>query len=384
MKAVKIIILSCLMTGIFQTAIPQQIKSYNGPFKEGTATYQYYDDNYERVYQGSFTYTSEYLNITGQYNKNVKVGKWSFTKRTNPLYENLKETLVGEYNNGKMNGLWTLKRTDLKTNKILINSSAFFKEGYLTSEFKYYNSRITLNPYGQNSDISLTGKFNNNGNFDSIWVTNYKINEIPFENIKKLKDGILYFNLTRNLSTGEIIEKYDDPIGEDILDNTFDYSLTHNPDNLYSRVFEVWVKIKKIETYESEDLNIYHSFSTNYNLTDIVLDNFQNKKISEFNSIISKADSAYNDKKYDDAIILYRKALTIYGSDYANSQLEKLNHYIQTKAAKEDREKSMKTKEHNDSVYRESAVYKDQLKMQKEAEENRGPKYKRIINVLKK
>ena len=141
MKAVKIIILSCLMTGIFQTAIPQQIKSYNGPFKEGTATYQYYDDNYERVYQGSFTYTSEYLNITGQYNKNVKVGKWSFTKRTNPLYENLKETLVGEYNNGKMNGLWTLKRTDLKTNKILINSSAFFKEGYLTSEFKYYNSK---------------------------------------------------------------------------------------------------------------------------------------------------------------------------------------------------------------------------------------------------
>lgn len=287
MKPIKITFALIILIGIFQNIFSQQLKTYQGPYKEGTVTYQYYDNpNYEREYQGTFKYTAKYITISGQYINNKRVGPWTTIKVTDPIYENIKEIVTGKYINGNMDGLWTLKRTDLKTNKILINSSVHFKDGYLIDEFKYSNSKFSSDEYGKKTDLSLIGKFNDKGNFDSTWVLNYKINEIPFEDIKKLKDGFLYYNLIRNLSTGEIIEKYDDPntpkrfyLMENgyVYANKFIYSLTSNPDNIYSQVLELWIKIKTPDIFESEDLNIFHEYSQNPELSNILKYGFFNE-----------------------------------------------------------------------------------------------------------
>ena len=145
MKTLKVVLVIIFLSGVFQNAFSQQIKTYEGTYEKGNAVYQYFEnENYERILQGNFKYTAKYLTVTGQYDKNIKVGQWTITKGTNLLYENIKEIVTGKYINGKMNGLWTLKRTDLKTNKILINSLAHFKDDYLIDGFKYYNSKFDL------------------------------------------------------------------------------------------------------------------------------------------------------------------------------------------------------------------------------------------------
>jgi hypothetical protein len=393
MKTLKIIFVLIFFIGIFQNIFSQQIKIYNGPYKDGTATYQYYEnEKYDRIYQGSFKYSSKVGTTLGQYDKNIKVGQWTITKETNPLYENIREVVTGKYINGNMDGLWTLERIDLKTHKILINSSVHFKDGYLIDELKYSNSQFSSDEYGRKTDLSLIGNFNNKGNFDSTWVLTYKINEIPFEDIKKLKDGFLYFNLVRNLSTGEIIEKYDDPNVPMkfylmkhgyVYANKFTYYLTSNPNNIYSQVLELWIKVKTFDTYESEDLNIFHEYSHNPDLSNILKCGYfdKNDLIDErtipnqlrFNSIVSKADSAFNSKQYLDTSNLYNEALRIplVNTSYADSQLikiEKINKKID-----EEREKN-NHKELKD----------DQMKTQKEAEESRGSNYQKILKILKK
>jgi hypothetical protein len=344
MKTLKVVLVIIFLSGVFQNAFSQQIKTYEGTYEKGNAVYQYFEnENYERILQGNFKYTSKYVTVTGQYDKNIKVGQWTITKGTNLLYENIKEIVTGKYINGKMNGLWTLKRTDLKTNKILINSLAHFKDDYLIDGFKYYNSKFDLNNAGQKSELSLTGKFNDKGSFDSTWVISYKINEIPFEDIKKFKDGLLYFNLVRNLSTGEISEKYDNSVTPMrfytmkhgyVYTNKYVHSLGYNSGNLYSRVLEVWTKIRTFKTYESEDLNTYHSFSVNLDLSSILTgsaydssDFIDDRTIPNqlrFNSIILKADSAFKIKKYMDATDFYNDALRIKYSSYADSMIKEI------------------------------------------------------------
>jgi hypothetical protein len=410
MKLLKITFVLVFFIGFFQNVFSQQIKTYQGPYKNGTAVYQYYDgNNYDRIYQGSFKYTSEYVSITGQYKNNEKIGLWTITKVEKGFIDKkilIKEIVTGKYINNKMNGLWTLRTNNLETKKVIINSEVYFKEGYLIDLFKYYNSNFTLDASGNHSELSLVGKFDHDCNFDSTWVAKYTLNGIPFEEIRKFQSGLLYFYLTRNISTGESDKKYDNPLtpmkfyvtkgtSSAVYSTKFIYFLQYHPDNIYSKVFEIWKQIKTPDSYEFEEYFPYIKDTGSDILLNVLAgsdyrdpNDFRDERSItsqlNFNSIILKADSAFNNKKYDDAIILYRNALYLGDSPHADSQLKKLMEISRIESEKKDREDNKKFQEHRDSVNRESAVYKDQLKTQKESEKDSVPKYKRIINVFKK
>jgi hypothetical protein len=54
----KKIILILISTLFFFDSFPQELKTYSGVFKNGTAVYQYYENNdLNRIYQGKFNYT---------------------------------------------------------------------------------------------------------------------------------------------------------------------------------------------------------------------------------------------------------------------------------------------------------------------------------------
>jgi len=69
----------CLFANLLQA---QTIKTYSGPYENGKATYQYYEDNNgERIYNGPFTYKSidGTIRITGTYKNGKRNGSWLCT-----------------------------------------------------------------------------------------------------------------------------------------------------------------------------------------------------------------------------------------------------------------------------------------------------------------
>lgn len=240
MKTLKVVLVIIFLMGVFQNAFSQQIKTYQGKYEGGNAVYQYFDDeNYERIKQGNFKYTAESVTVIGKYDKNQRVGRWSINKTPkemtmfNQVIGGYNEIVTGNYINGDMDGLWTLKRINVKTKKTVINSQVYFKEGYLVNSFKYYNAKFPWR--NSETELSLIGNFDSKSNFDSTWVASYTEDKIPFEDIRKFKDGSLYFQLLRNLSTGEIIKEY------------------YDSDEIYSSVFEEWERIKTPNSYDFEN-----------------------------------------------------------------------------------------------------------------------------------
>jgi hypothetical protein len=252
-----------VLLSFFQYSFSQQLKTYQGAYKEGTATYQYYENkNYERIFQGSFKYISDYVIVIGNYDNNKRVGRWTITK-TLPdgdyfliHLKGYKEVVTGNYINGDMDGLWSLKQIDEKTKKTIKNSQVYFKKGYLINTFKYY-TEFGFNDY-ETINLSMNGKYDNKGNFDSTWVVNYKKNGIPFEDIRKFNNGILYFHIIRNLSDGEITKDIHDNL--ESLERFGDY-LNDNFVELYSSIFDNWRRIKTPNSYDFENPVIHERSS---------------------------------------------------------------------------------------------------------------------------
>jgi len=183
-----------LISLLFLNIIPlysQPVKTYSGSFKNGTATYQYYEnDNYERIYDGSFIYKAKSwgvnLQINGKYSKGEKIGLWNYT-----IGEFSK---TGKYVEGKLSGKWIEKNN--VNNKV--KTFASFINGRFAGEFSY-NYKNTV----------ISGKFNEIGVFDGVWTIKFSSFEENYEDIRKYNNGVLYWSLLRNSETGEIKDKYD-------------------------------------------------------------------------------------------------------------------------------------------------------------------------------
>lgn len=244
-----------------QTLLSQKNVLYKGPFMDGTAEYQYYEDeNYNRIYQGPFKYVTEHIKITGQYQKNQRVGMWTIIKTVLPPEDNFKETIVGNYKSDDLDGEWKLERIELKTKKIIFSTTAIFHEGQITNTFKYQNEDFDH----EINSFKVQGQFSNKGKLDSTWIIRYNKDGIPYEDIRKFKEGMIIFQLFRNLSTGEIIEKYENSGLPKVFyidegKTTMDYVeyLKTTPDRIYSQFFEIWKRIKTPNSYLFEDPYIY-------------------------------------------------------------------------------------------------------------------------------
>lgn len=207
----------------------QPIKTYTGSYSygdiSGNATYDYYEnENYERVYHGNFKFTIGspeknklfdpiYTIIQGKFNNNLKEGLWS--------YRTEYEEVEGSFVSGLPNGEWVIKK-----NKEIVENMTF-KEGKLIGDF-YYKGDGCHCDYC--NDVEIKGKINNLGYLDGTWTVKWKEGKV--EDIRKYKDGIMYFRLIRNIETGYVGYLTDSTnFVYDILNNlekTATYSIVKN------------------------------------------------------------------------------------------------------------------------------------------------------------
>lgn len=189
---------------LFNTVKSQTIKTYNGRFENGTATYSYYENEYlERIYHGNFSYkvnTSRYNgSASGKFLHNKKRGSWTYYYNEKILgNQNVdKYSTVYNYNeDGLVKGVVSINHTAIRNNKVVKNK---------TYKINVSNGFIV----GKFTIGKLTGEFDSQGRYTGTW--NYTDKNIVYnvEYIAKFKKGILINYVYRDISNGKILNRYD-------------------------------------------------------------------------------------------------------------------------------------------------------------------------------
>lgn len=190
----------------------QSLKTYNGAYDRGSATYTYYEDNeYNRIFQGNFSYTGIMFNAKGQFEKGKENGKWTIWA-TNKVRQNpggkfiINTAITGNFSDGDFNGLWSYsnsmrlwnfysKKYDANDDKQ--TSIANFKNNHFIGKLSY-----TAN---WPSATKIDGQFTNSGMLDGTWLFESKSKR----HIVKYLRGVAYSRLSQEKSTGEKLVFYD-------------------------------------------------------------------------------------------------------------------------------------------------------------------------------
>lgn len=335
----------------------QEKKVYSGEYLNGTARYEYYEnDNFERILDGFFEYKgkeSRYrtndawdINIKGSFKNNIKHGVWEFESYFD--YFKIKEYVKGRYKNGYMEGEW-ISQT-YQDSKIKHESKVNFKDNKLIGSFSFFNE-----------EFKVEGKFNENHMKDGTWNINYSD---PFDNYKeyeeiiKFSDGIYYWRLHRRKSDGKIIDKedisnvlynYDKSLGYSIVgdDKFIIENNDYFPEKGYiSKAMNRWLTentgdgvTKNLDNiinigYEPS-IFVYGKRFINYKYTE------EGKNEKEYEYAISKAkdfikDGDYYKQRdfyklkyyYGEAITFLEKALKYKRTDYAINEIKNLKNFI--------------------------------------------------------
>lgn len=193
-----LIVISCTVKVFSQT-----LKIYSGKFENGTANYQYYEnENFERILNGNFTYKTETVTMKGSYKENKKNGMWIVTQ-TNPSHSvnsGFQATVTANYNLGKLNGSVFYKKTDSKSQKIIARSNAVFINNIIVKKFEYVAT-------DNENNFTIVFNFDENGLIDGANTVKYKEGGKAFEHQMKYDHGLLMSEIYRNLSNGEIIKR---------------------------------------------------------------------------------------------------------------------------------------------------------------------------------
>jgi len=235
-----IVILWVLLS--WQFSFGQSSKTYSGNYNSlnfhGSSTYQYNEDNTEqRIFNGQFSFTTPTgsVSITGAYYNNFKNGLWKFSltniKNTDLLMNNnISAIVLGSFNQGALNGAWTLSRTKIITfsnngisnsYKEELNGLSYLFSGKVVdfnkattviekSNANFYDNHFigTFN-YNVNDDSKVSGQFNDSGYFNGIWtITYYQDQILHFQKLEYM-NGVLMSIKNKDNSTGEVTTIYD-------------------------------------------------------------------------------------------------------------------------------------------------------------------------------
>lgn len=188
------------------SSFAQTIKTYNGNYENGQATYEYYENSdYERILHGKFSFKSnmgnpsqnintrfvETTNIIGSFKENKKSGKWDIKKVNTNAYMERTASWKGNFEDGQKNGIWLFNIhtvVDNKTNDI--KASFNFNKDQLIGE-------VIIG--------DIKGQLDSNGKFIGNW--NIKTND-GIEYIAEFKNNIFTKLVARKISDGFILMKY--------------------------------------------------------------------------------------------------------------------------------------------------------------------------------
>jgi len=388
-----------------EKVVSQNIKTYQGIYESGNATYQYYEnENYERIYHGNFKYKATIIDdvkgklnisVTGQYKLDKKDGIWTYTL-ADPYIKGATEVVSGNYYYGMMDGEWTSVTTINNTKKIIRKTVAQFKNNKLTGELKFDYTSNSLKDY---SSLSIKGNFNDSSLFNGVWSTNCTKENIQYEEIRKYRNGVLCLLMYRRLSDGAILEKLDttdfvnlffdhyDPLKKITIVRNQKYVFKDNPDkysgilDLTAIVSDYWTKNSQNSYFTSlSELNpmfmIAHGYTPAPVFHEKIIVNWkdtrdgekqswqdeQDKKANDekFKNLITRADSAFKGKLFASAILLYKDALFLKDDPYAKEQIQQAQQII-------DKERIVREQELNakDKAYKEIIVKADEAVKEK-------------------
>ncbi len=364
----------------------QETKKYKGSYDGGTATYYYYENqNYERIYNGDFSYEGNIwiegwgntkLIINGKFNNSIKEGLWKYEY----LSKEFHKTTSGYYKKGIFDGEWIKKTIKISDKKNYVSEKITFQNGIPQNEYSY--SYLTPTTIVRKERVECKGNFDSNGYLHGEWIYK-KGSEKSWheETICRYYHGIQIFELKRNIETGEILEKTEeDTTFIKTLLNTIDKDSISVIDNNYyivygkgNRFVSNWFtpllededatqkKLKIEEVYpdplisgpslfSSTHLSVltWTSIKYNDNSYGIQFKNAHQKLIKYVNSkgeqdleknyqlLIKAADSLLISNKIEEAILSFEKAYLIKQSTLLHNHIKKLKKDFKTKNENEE------------------------------------------------
>ena len=204
-----------LITAIFLIAntllIGQNVKTYSGDFEKGKANYQYYEnDNYDRIFNGSFSYIGALYDMSGTFKNGNKDGKWLITSK-DKKFTGYSGTIItrtnihGVYKDGNLNGDWIYENSLRFSNSTLADAdNEFSKASFLDNHFI---GKIT---YTSNwpETTEIDGQFDNEGYMSGKWlfITGTIKDEIRFNN------GVAYWRVIVDTTNGDKLKFYDNTL----------------------------------------------------------------------------------------------------------------------------------------------------------------------------
>lgn len=204
-------LLSILLSVTSLFVFAQAKQTYNGSFKGGTATYSYYDSPNGRIYDGEFTFSSNYLQsgfrkITGSFTNNLRDGEWhfveQFTSTTNTTSARkgdvLKSELICSYENGNRQGKW--EHINYLNGKEVFHATYYADNNYMDGDVTYVDN----NKYER---TEVTGRLKKGKPID-IWIC--KITQ------KNQGTKVTYCNYNGSSSSPISMYMIDDETGEKI------------------------------------------------------------------------------------------------------------------------------------------------------------------------
>ena len=185
---------SCTDTG-------KPLQTYSGKYKDGKATYSYYEENGERLYHGRMEYSRTYNNpphgkgketATGNFKDGKKDGWWFFSDRKRGDVAELKVF----YTDGVPDGNYRFK-SESKSNSAMMRRGKTVLQGTMSKKMPIGMIK------GCFSGGVLTGECNANGLPDGTWKLDYSDAGSCKINYEEWNDGDCTGAWEFDTSTGE-------------------------------------------------------------------------------------------------------------------------------------------------------------------------------------
>lgn len=228
-------LIASILCGIIAHA--QVLKTYSGEFDAlgnnslmgfGEATYTYYPGDDGRIFHGKFHYSDKRNSLQGSFVNNVQDGKWIYT--TTERFRG-KCTYTLNFNNGILDGLFSMVQTNIKTNAVVSKISCFFSDGKLVGPASGINAQLAV--FGDLSKIkknTFKGSFDEDGFPAGKWILQGNSRHWVENYINNDTCTVIY----TNLSTG------------DKINPTYEYELSPKLANIIIKEVNTVLKIIRL------------------------------------------------------------------------------------------------------------------------------------------